>query len=214
MLDRFTNLAILAVCCYIAFAVWSAKPRAEVPAIRQITLPAKPTWREIGPSSSPKVIVIVSDYECPFCSKILSSDFYAAARKGAGEGKIRLAVADFPLAMHSHAKEAAEAARCANEQGKFWQMDAALHENFHALESEPLFRYAGDLRMDQPAFKACMASHRYAQAIEAEAAVFRGLEVNSTPTVILAKFDELGRMKGSLFAAAPSAADTTRWINK
>ena len=80
----------------------------------------------IGAKDAPVTIVEFTDFQCPFCkaTEATLKDF----RTKYGD-KIRLVHMDFPLPFHSHALDAAKAARCANEQGKFWQFHDALFAN-------------------------------------------------------------------------------------
>src|SRR5262249_23219909 len=84
-----------------------------------------------GEQNAPITIVEFSDYECPFCSRAEPTvkdvmDLY--------KGKIRLVYREFPLPMHPHAQKASEAALCANDQGKFWEMHEKLFANQRSLE--------------------------------------------------------------------------------
>ncbi len=169
---------------------------------------------ERGPSNSKKIVVIVSDYECPFCEKLLSSEFYGVVKKNADEGKIRLAVADFPLSIHQNAKKAAVAAHCADEQGKFWPMDLYLHGKHEALGDSLLPGYAKDLGLDQEAFSHCLSSDSYDKEIDTSRDFWKGVGVTGTPTVILAHITPSGKMAGTMFPVPPSANDTQRWANK
>ncbi len=68
---------------------------------------------------------------------------------------------DFPLGFHDRAQAAAEAAQCANVQGKFWEYHDKLFENQRALQTESLKQYAVDLGLDADDFGECLDSGRF-----------------------------------------------------
>ena len=90
-------------------------------------------------------LVEYGDYECPACGEA-----YWAIKEvqRALNGRLRFIFRNFPLAMHPHAEEAAEAAEAGAAQGKFWEMHDALYENQDALEEEDLVEYAGNIGLD------------------------------------------------------------------
>ena len=99
-----------------------------------------------GPKDAPITIVEFSDFECPFCSKGEEVIQQVLAKY---PGKIRLVYRDFPLPFHSHAQKAAEAAQCAGEQGKYWEMHGKLFANQKALDEAALKGHAKALALDE-----------------------------------------------------------------
>lgn len=124
-------------------------------------------------------------------------------------GKIRYVVRDFPLPMHRHAFKAAEAARCAGEQGKFWEMHGQLFQNQGALEIEALTRYAQALSLDLPKFQQCLQEGRYAEAIRRDLEEGRRAGVRGTPTFFLGLLEPDGtrvKVQRTIVGAQPYAA--------
>ncbi len=76
---------------------------------------------------------------------------------------------------------AAEAAQCANEQGKFWPFHDKLFSSEN-LSDDVYKQYAQDLQLDMTKFNACLTSHTYAKAIQADSDFAVNLGINSTPT--------------------------------
>jgi len=101
-------------------------------------------------------------------------------------------VRDFPLPMHRQAFKAAEAARCAADQGKFWEMHAQLFHNQGALEVEALTRYAEALGLDLPKFQQCLQEGRHAEAIRRDLEEGRRAGVRGTPTFFLGFLESEG----------------------
>ncbi len=90
---------------------------------------------------------------------------------------------DFPLPNHAQAFKASEAARCAGEQGKYWEMHDAMFANQRALEVPALKQLAASLRLDRATFDPCLDSGKYADAVRASMALGQKMGVNSTPTI-------------------------------
>src|SRR5712671_5715359 len=76
-----------------------------------------------GSASAPVTIVEFSDFECPFCGHAVET--LQQVQKKYGDN-VRIVFRDYPLFSHRTAKRAAEAAHCAEEQGKFWEMHDRL----------------------------------------------------------------------------------------
>ena len=93
--------------------------------------------RIAGDSTAPVWIVIVSDFQCPYC-KIWHDSVYPALRKElVDRGGVRLAYLHMPLSQHQHAEVTAELAMCAGEQGQFWEMHDVLFETQSEWSSLP-----------------------------------------------------------------------------
>ena len=92
---------------------------------------------------------------------------------------------DFPLPMHKDAPKAAEAAHCAQEQGKFWEMHDVLFANQRALKPEQLSGYATDLSLDMAAFDSCLESGRYASKVEDDKKAGEIVGVSGTPAFFI-----------------------------
>jgi protein-disulfide isomerase len=97
-------------------------------------------------------------------------------------GKIRFVYKDFPLSFHAGARPAAEAARCAGEQGQFWPYHDLLFLSRPSFAREALIGYAERLKLDTGAFTACVDSGRHKDAVSADMAEGRALGVTGTPT--------------------------------
>ena len=100
----------------------------------------------------PVTIVEYSEFQCPFCSRILPTAKQILEKY---KGKVRWVVRSFPLDFHPNARPAAVAAACAAQQKKFWQMYEVLFANQRTLEKENLLTYAGQVGVDMNLFNAC-----------------------------------------------------------
>ena len=136
-----------------------------------------------GPASAPVTIVEFSDFQCPFCLRVMPT--LKRVRQTYGD-KVRIVWKDFPLTqIHPQAFKAAEAGNCAREQGKFWQYHDQLFSNQQALQPEYLKKYAADAGLDAAKFNACLDTAKYSDRVQEQMGVGTGLGVGSTPSMYI-----------------------------
>ncbi len=133
----------------------------------------------LGPESAPVTIVEFGDFQCPFCARAEAS--IKSVREKYGD-KVKLVFMDFPLPAHNHAMDAARAARCANEQGKFWPFHDALFADQSKLAPADLKATAKRLGLDSKQFDACVDSSKYEAAVRQDEKYGQQLGVDGTPT--------------------------------
>jgi thiol-disulfide isomerase/thioredoxin len=121
-------------------------------------------------------IVEFSEFQCPFCRRVLPALRQVEERY---RGRVRLVFRHFPLARHKEAPKAAEAAECARDQGRFWEMHDRLFANAEQLKPADLKGHARAIGIDGPAFDACLDSGRHAERWKRDLAVFAA-EPNTT----------------------------------
>ena len=92
---------------------------------------------------------------------------------------------EYPLPNHSNARPASEAAQCANEQGKFWPYHDRLFANQQRLGPSDLKQHAADLGLDTARFDACVDSHKYKAAVDADISDANDAGVNGTPAFFI-----------------------------
>ena len=132
--------------------------------------------------NGPIEILEFSDFECPYCQKAQSMIREMLAKY---EGSVRLVWKDFPLPNHEYAIPAAAAARCAQEQGKFWEYHDVLFAHQQALSSTDLRRHAQTVGLDVSIFDRCLSAGKHQDAL---AAVLDGTEshlIEATPTFLV-----------------------------
>ena len=132
-----------------------------------------------GDAKAPVTIVEFSDYECPYCASAEATVRQVLSAYG---GKVRLVHQAYPLSIHPNAPKAAEAALCAGEQDRYWEMHDSLLMNQGALSVADLKGRARALKLDLPRFDSCVDSGRMAAVVEASRKLAEGLGVSSTPS--------------------------------
>lgn len=101
-------------------------------------------------------------------------------------GKVKYVVRDFPLeSIHPQAFKAHEAANCAGDQGKYWEMHDRLFTNQKALGLKALPGHAEVVGLDLPTFEACLSSGKHSSEIRADLAEGIKAGVRGTPTFLL-----------------------------
>jgi protein-disulfide isomerase len=135
-----------------------------------------------GPADAPIQIVEFSDFQCPFCARAGATLQQIADKYG---DQVQIFFRDFPLPFHNRAQAAAEAAQCANEQGKFWEYHDLLFTKQNALENDQLKQYAAELGLDATKFAACLDQGSFAQAVKNDHIEGGKLGVSGTPAFFI-----------------------------
>ena len=150
-----------------------------------------------GTREAPVTIVEFSDYQCPFCKRSQSTIKQLLRQY---TGKVKLVFRDFPLrSIHPLAQKAAEAARCAGDQGKYWEYHDVLFAKAPELEVAGLKQYAATLGLDMTQFNECLQRDKYATPVEQEVQQGNRLGVSSTPTFFVNGRPVLGAQPFSVF---------------
>jgi len=137
----------------------------------------------LGPAAAPVTIVEFSDFQCPFCKQVVPTLTQVRSRYGE---KVKLVYRDFPIdGLHPQARKAAEAARCAQDQGKFWDYHDALFANAPKLSLGQLKTYAQQVGLDLPSFERCLASGTHAAAVQKSVDEGIRLGVTGTPAFFI-----------------------------
>ena len=136
-----------------------------------------------GPANAPVEIVEFSDFQCPFCARVVPT--LARLRDTFGD-QIKIVFRDFPLtSIHPEAFQAAEAAECAREQGRFWEYHDRLFDNQRALATADLKRHAGELGLDTAAFGACLDGGQTRARVDEDLQAGQALGISATPAFFI-----------------------------
>ena len=100
-------------------------------------------------------------------------------------GKAKYVYRDFPLSFHPEAQPAAEAAECADEQGKFWEFHEGVFSNQATMGRELYLNLAGELGLNAAQFTQCIDSGKYRQEVQNDFAYGSQVGVSGTPTFFI-----------------------------
>jgi protein-disulfide isomerase len=136
----------------------------------------------LGPENAPIELIEFSDFECPYCRRAAPVVKQVLEAYG---NRVRLVYRHYPLAQHPNARPAAEAAACANEQGKFWAYHDRLFADPAKISDADLKQSAKDLGLDAARFNTCVDAHTFRQAVDADVTAGQAAGVTGTPAFFI-----------------------------
>ena len=144
-----------------------------------------------GNAAAKLTMVEFSDFQCPFCERHVRETDPQLVKEYVETGKLKVVFMDFPLeAIHKFAFKAAETARCAGEQGKFWEMHDRLFGSQKTLtEFSNWTAQAEAVGLNMAEFESCLSSGRQASEIRKDLAQGQAARVSGTPGFFLAVTD-------------------------
>jgi protein-disulfide isomerase len=164
----------------------------------------------IGPDTAVVTLIEFSDYECPFCIKHFQTTSPQIDANYIRTGKIRYVFRDFPIDdNHPKAIRAHEAAHCADEQHRFWELHPKLFSRPGTHEPAALEARAAEAGLDLTAFRACIAGGATTAAIRASVALAEQLGADGTPAFFIGLRDlatDRVRVVDTLNGAQPYSA--------
>ena len=185
----------------------------------------------LGQETAPVRILVFSDFTCPACRHFATNVEPNLKSEFVSTGKVELKYYDFPLggtSEHKWSFLAARAARCANDQKKFWEFHDALFRNQSTWAysskspADSFEKYMTEVGGDANAFKTCLNSDKHADVVSATHALGQSLGVGGTPTLFMnmqqlaQEWSDYGKLKarieqalGTSAPAAPTATTTT-----
>jgi protein-disulfide isomerase len=167
----------------------SGQPHLQAPAT--LALHGEPVK---GDSVARVAIIEYADFECPFCGQYMRQAYPQIVENYIRTGKIKYIYRDLPLSMHPHAMLAAQAARCAGDQGKFWEMHDSLFANQAALTEKDMSDRAQSLGMDSAQLTQCLSSEKYSDEIRKSEAEAQSMGIQGTPTFFIGVIQENGNV--------------------
>jgi protein-disulfide isomerase len=175
------------------------KARFAADQIKNIELEDSPSK---GNPGAPVLLVEFADFQCPAC-RAARPLVEEALKKH--EGQTRLVFKNFPLSIHQYGEKLARSARAAQQQGKFWEMYAALFDNQDRISPQVVDELAKGLGLDMAKFAKDLESEAVADAVSRDRKQGERLDLQSTPTFFI---------NGRVFPATPDfAEDLEDWIN-
>ena len=144
-----------------------------------------------GDPNAPVLMEEYSDYQCPFCGRFFEQTFPSINNNQIANGEVLLVFYDFPLNIHPQAEVAANAARCAGEQGAvaYWEMHDLLFSNIaewsHSQAVTVFTSYGEELGLEMLSFTSCLEENRYQQEIRADLQHGQSRGISSTPSFFI-----------------------------
>jgi len=220
--------SILLGCLMIAFSVLVGSVVIKIPANSGLTqgttgtqqaqasaapTPAPSVYQNVTAGNLPtqgnknaKVLVVEwADFQCPFCEQFFSQVEPQIKKDYIDTGKIQFAFRDFAF-LGQESNDAANAARCANDQGKYWDFHDYLYshqvsENSKTFSTDNLKKFGADMGLDTTQFNSCIDSNKYASAVTDDINAGKNVGVSGTPTVYVNGVQLVGAQPYSAFKA-------------
>jgi len=156
----------------------------------------------LGSKNAPITMVEFTDYQCPFCQSFHAQTFGELKKNFIDTGKVRFFSRDLPLdSMHPNAMRAAEAGRCAADQGQFWKLRDMMGNHPDKLDLESLLADAEFLKLDVTVFRVCVVSEKYKNEIQADMMEAMRIGADGTPAFVVGKSTAEG-IEGDLVVGA------------
>jgi protein-disulfide isomerase len=162
------------------------------PAKLDVANAGPPQGYVIGKPDAPVKIEEFADFECPACGRFATVTEPDVRKRIIEAGLATLTFYDFPLPQHRNSQPASNAAACADDQGKFWQMHDELFAGQDEWNTEstdnpkPIFmRYATQIGLNTTTFESCYDGRLHQKRIAANFAEGERRRVNSTPTFMI-----------------------------
>ena len=135
----------------------------------------------MGPANAPVTLVELSDFHCPFCKQIEDKNTFTQLLSKYGD-QLKIVWIDYPIdQLHPQARQAHEAARCAGDQGKFWEYHKALYTG-SPKAGDQLKTVAQQVGLDITSFDACFSSGKHQAAVQKDVDQGKRLAVTGSPT--------------------------------
>ena len=138
----------------------------------------------MGNPAAPVLMVEFSDFECPFSKRFYQQTFPQIEKEYISTGKVKFAYRDFPLPMHSLAKDAAIACRCAGKQNNYWQMFDKLSTHSQ-IDFASVQGYAKGIGLNMRAFNACLKDDAIKNEVEKDLNDAASYGVRGTPAFFI-----------------------------
>lgn len=135
-----------------------------------------------GPDGAPVVLIEYTDYQCPYCGRVQPT--LQAIQERYGDA-VQHVFKNLPLPMHAQAKLAAEAALCAGDQGKFWEMHDWLFANKDNISNDTLAAQASELELDVSVFTACVDGGTHRAQVENDTREANSFGIRGTPGFVI-----------------------------
>jgi protein-disulfide isomerase len=192
---RLVQLLIVALAASCAHA-----PPPSAPAVGPAPESLAPEFNTVGRAEAKVVIIEFTDLQCPYCAQFATGTFPRIKQAYIDTGKIRYVSRDLPLAIHPYALPAAIAARCAGEQGRYWEYRHAVFKAQERLRTDP-WELPKELSLDIERFDACRRDGRQLREVQTDAELAASYGLASTPSFVIGRVVN-GAVVGDAFSGS------------
>lgn len=161
-----------------------------------VRIKIEPGWYSLGREDAQVVMIEFTDLQCSFCRRFHATTFPQLKSDYIDAGKMRFVTLDLPLPIHPYAREAAEAARCAGAQGKFWVFRAAVLNAEDPPTPDELTTEARNVGLDFSAFTRCRELKQFAADIKGDENNAIAAGITGTPSFVIGRVDN-GWLEGT-----------------
>ena len=204
-------LAVIALAGAALLAYVASRPKQQVTTVDPNLPPAKAEGYQLGDPNAPVQVLEFADFECPSCGQFAAVTEPDVRKRLIETGQVLYKFFDFPLSMHRNTVPASNAAACAADQGKFWEMHDRIFAGQDQWNTEAtsnpkkIFKdYAREIGLDVDKWEQCFDAGTHLPRIEANRQEGERRMVNSTPTFVIGK----RQMPGNL-----SYDDFKKWVD-
>lgn len=142
----------------------------------------------LGSKDAPVTMVEFSDYQCPFCQRFHLQVYGELKKDFIDTGKVRFYSRDLPIdQIHPNAMRAAQAARCAGDQGQFWALRDIMSSHPENLDLPSLVADASGLKLNSDSFRKCVESGKYKDAVQSDLLEAMKIGADGTPSFVVGK---------------------------
>jgi protein-disulfide isomerase len=143
-----------------------------------------------GENDAPVTLIEFSDYQCPYCKRHATQVMPTLVSKYVDSGQLRIVMLEYPIEnLHRRAVPTSEAALCAGDQGKYWEMHDSLFNDQKANTDEAFQQMAASIGLDVAAFTECMSSDQFMNQIKADMVEGQRLGISGTPSFVVGLTD-------------------------
>ncbi len=155
-----------------------------------------------GEKNAKVAIVEFSDYQCPYCKKFYDETLNQIQKEFIDSGKVAFVFRDLPLSFHPFAQVQAEAAECAGEQGKYFEMHNYIFDKGGELDASQLKTAAQAIGLDTNKFNSCLDEGKMKAETEKDAQDAADIGIGGTPGFVVGTLSDDGTVDGTIISGA------------
>ena len=199
IISAFLAVSVIDINPELQFEENTPKPQTAGNAMTLFTANASPY---LGNEDAPITLIEFGDYQCLFCNKFFHETENNILKNYVETGKVKIIFKDFTI-IGPDSIGAANAAHCAEDQGKFWEYHDELYNNWAGenngwVSSENLVKFAQNIRLNEEEFNQCMSDGKYKQLVTASSNDAKNLGITGTPAFfVIGPDNQVTRISGA-----------------